>query len=121
MFEDLASAPWVGFDDTLAHLGSARWLREMLGDRQPVVSCNTMTGIARLVEAGLGLGILPCMVGERLEGLVRVRPPDPDWSAEVWLLTHPDVRDVARVRAVMDHFGEELVKLRPLFGGEARA
>jgi molybdate transport repressor ModE-like protein len=111
----LADRSWVGFDEGMAHLPSARWLAKTLGDRLPIVTCNNMTGIARMVEAGLGLGLLPCMLAERMPGLVRVAPPDSDWSTEVWLLTHPDVRDVSRVRAVFDVLAEELVKLRPVF------
>lgn len=117
----LADQPWVGFDEGMAHLPSARWLAKTLGPRAPIVTCNNVTGIARMVEAGLGLGLLPCMLGERMPGLVRVAPPDPDWSTEVWLLTHPDVRDVSRVRAVFDVLAEELVKLRPVFSAAVPA
>ncbi len=113
----LADERWIGFDDSLAHLGSARWLDALLAGRQPVAGSNVMLGVRQLVAAGLGLGILPCLEGDTVPGLVRVKEPEPDWHTEVWLLTHPDLRQTARVRAVMDHFGEELTKLRPRFEG----
>ena len=31
--------------------------------------------------------------------LVRLAPPDPAFTTQVWILTHPDLRQVARIRA----------------------
>jgi DNA-binding transcriptional LysR family regulator len=74
--------------------------------------------VKHMVEAGIGVGFMPCFMGDTSEKLVRVLDPSPDWDSQLWLLTHPDLRHVARVRAVMDHFGEELLRCRPLFEGE---
>ena len=35
-------------------------------------------------------------------GLVRLFPVDPPATTELWLLTHPDLRRVPRIRALMD-------------------
>jgi hypothetical protein len=36
----------------------------------------------------------------------------------MWLLTHPDLRQSARVRAFMDHAGAELLRLRARIEGK---
>lgn len=116
--DDLSTLCWVGYDEALSHLKAARWLTRLLGERKPCVRANTVLTIKHLIEAGVGLGFMPCFMGDASDKVVRVLDPEPQWNSELWLLTHPDLRNVARVRAVMDHFGEELGRLKPLFEGE---
>lgn len=115
---DPTACDWIGYDDSLAHLNVARWLARHLGERAPVVRVNTVLAVKSLVEAGVAVGFMPCFMGDASEHLVRLMNPDKQWESELWLLTHPDLRHVARVRAVMDHFADELTKCRPLFEGE---
>ncbi len=51
------------------------------------------------VEAGVGLAALPCALGDVHPELTRLS--DPVTAQEIWVLTHPDLRNAARVRAVM--------------------
>jgi DNA-binding transcriptional LysR family regulator len=48
--------------------------------------------------AGMGLAALPCFVGDQTAGLVRVPGCEPYSNYDVWLLSHPDLKDVARLR-----------------------
>ena len=48
---------------------------------------------------------------------MRLSPPNPDFSAGLWLLTHPDLRQSARVRAFMDFTAAEIVKQRKVIEG----
>jgi DNA-binding transcriptional LysR family regulator len=54
------------------------------------------------VRAGLGLAALPRCVGDPDPGLVRLGGPVAEMTSALWLLTHPDLRHVARVRAVRE-------------------
>ena len=69
---------------------------------------NTLLGLAEAVAAGVGLALLPCFVGAAMTGLARLCPPLPELSGELWLLTHPDLRNTARVRAFIDFVRERL-------------
>jgi hypothetical protein len=42
-------------------------------------------------------------------------------ASALWLLTHPDLRRVARVRAFLDFMAERLAEKRPLLEGRATA
>jgi DNA-binding transcriptional LysR family regulator len=42
--------------------------------------------------------------------LVAVSEPIPELSQPVWMLTHPDLRQTARVRAFMQFVGDALVQ-----------
>jgi len=39
----------------------------------------------------------------------------------LWVLTHPDLRNTARIRAMMGHLYEELGPKADLFAGERKA
>lgn len=53
------------------------------------------------VKNSVGLAILPCFLGDRERGLARIydRPSLPALNA--WVLAHPDMRNVERIRAFM--------------------
>lgn len=90
---------WVGPDDALAHLPSAQWLAGHVPDERVAVRVNTLRGLYDAVAAGLGLGWLSCPIAAGMPGLVQVRPPLPAFDTDVWVLTHPDLRKVARISA----------------------
>lgn len=95
-------AAWVGYDESLAHLPESLWLaRNAPGDRV-VLRCNSLTALTEAVALGIGHGLLPCYRADTDRRLVRVSGPKPVVRRELWLLVHPDVRQTARVRAVID-------------------
>jgi len=69
------------------------------------------------VAQGLGIGPLPCFIADQRPDLMRFLPPNPDFATGLWVLTHPDIRHVPRVRAFMDFCSNELTRQRALFEG----
>jgi len=61
--------------------------------------------------------VLPCFLGDTAPELKRLGPPLDGLASELWLLTHRDLRHVARVRAFMDFMDRTLRPMRPLFEG----
>ena len=79
---------------------------------------RTVAAMAQALESGLGRGALPCYVGDRNPRLRRLgMPVTPDGSA-LWLLRHPDLRDSARIKAVVERLLPALQPHIPLFKGE---
>jgi DNA-binding transcriptional LysR family regulator len=66
----------------------------------------------------MGVSFLMCASADRNPALVRIRPVEPGFGMDVWLLTHPDLRQNARVRAFMDHMAEALSSQRDLYAGD---
>ena len=89
---------WIAPDDSLAHLRQARWLREHVPAGKVAASVDSLLGMAAAVEAGLGAGMLLCLLADARPGLVRLADPDPALDTDVWILTHPDLRRVQRIR-----------------------
>ncbi|HTQ41932.1 MAG TPA: hypothetical protein VMI75_04175 [Polyangiaceae bacterium] len=71
------------------------------------------------VRAGLGLGLLPGMFAGGDAQLVRIGRPVA--MAEGWLLVHPDLQHVARVRAVIDTLADLARQDAGMLRGEAVA
>jgi DNA-binding transcriptional LysR family regulator len=53
---------------------------------------------ASAVENGLGLATLPCFVGDAIPGVIRIPGCESYSNYDVWMLSHPDLRDAARHR-----------------------
>ena len=49
-------------------------------------------------------------MGDTAPALRRVTAPEPGVGSELWLLTHPDLRNTARVKVVFDLISTELGK-----------
>lgn len=110
-------ARWVGYGDNLSGLMANRQLEHKFEDKQIVYRVNTVLGLAEAVAANIGLGYLPCFIGDRMPGITRVSEPLAEPLSHLWLLTHPELRDAARVRAFMTFVGAELVKQRRALDG----
>jgi DNA-binding transcriptional LysR family regulator len=114
----VAGQAWLAPDEALAYLPSARWLRHHVPESWVVGRANTLLGLRELARAGLGLAALPCFLGDVDPNLVRVGDPVPELAGALWLLTHEDLRHVARVRAVMDGLAASLVARRAVLEGQ---
>jgi DNA-binding transcriptional LysR family regulator len=112
---DGRDAEWIGFGDHLANLKAAKWLKEHGG--RVVYRLNTVLGLAEATAAGIGFGLMPCFMGSLNPGLTRITPPLDDVVEGLWLLTHADLRQTARVRAFMDFAGAEIAKRRKQMEG----
>ena len=113
----LVARPWVALGDHLGAAKAARFVRDRVATERIVYKLNTVLGLAEAVEAGIGIGPLPCFIADQRPTLVRLAPPNPDFSTGLWLLTHPDLRQSARVRAFLDFMAAEIVKRRRLIEG----
>jgi DNA-binding transcriptional LysR family regulator len=115
---DARQSDWVGFGDDLATLKAAKWLGEHAGERV-VYRISTVLGVAEAAAAGIGLALLPCFIGARTPGLRQLSAPIADLANGLWLLTHADLRQTARVRVFMDFAAVEIAKRRKVLEGRA--
>ena len=114
---DLSGQRWVSLADSFAAFKAVRYVREQGPPERMVYKVNTVLGLTEAVEAGIGIGPLPCFIADARPGLVRLAPPDPDFSTGLWLLTHPDLRHSARVRAFLDFVAAEIARQRKQIEG----
>lgn len=94
---------WLTLDDSLAHLGSVKWVRAHLPDVRVAMCTNNIHGLMIAARHGMGAALLPCFMGDSEERLQRLSDPIPEAGSAIWILTHEDLRHTPRVRAFMDH------------------
>lgn len=115
--QQLYGRRWVAPGEGLGALSVTRSITGHVRPERVVYRVSTVLGLAEAVEAGIGIGPLPCFIADRLPSLVRLGPPDPAWAADLWLLTHPDLRHAARVRVFLDFLAAEIAGRRALIEG----
>ena len=115
--KSLAGEDWIGFDESLAHLGSARWLAAEVPADRIVARADSLMAACALAREGLGIAALPCYLADPDARLRRVAPPIDAMASSLWLLTHPDLRRVARIRAFLDFTAAALTAQRGAFEG----
>lgn len=69
---------------------------------------GSSTGLLTSIRSGFGIGILPCIVADSEDDLIRCMPPMTDHGRDLWLLTHERVRDRPAVRTVVDFLYDRL-------------
>lgn len=111
---DTAKLPWPTYEEGMAHLLQARWIAKTVekdGVLSPV-ALNDAEAILQSVQAGLGRGLLPCIVADQISGLGRIHIEEPVFpEREIWLLTHPDLRHLARIASVLAWIETSIRKL----------
>ena len=109
---ELSRAPlslrWVGPEASLAHLASAKWIARHVPEEKVVLRVGSLVAMGQAVSMGVGVGWLLCPFGDAADGLERLVPPVPELDTQVWVLTHPDLRRVARIKALTDFLYEQL-------------
>jgi DNA-binding transcriptional LysR family regulator len=103
--EDLAGHDVLGFDDTMAAVPGAKWLAAHGAGAHVVLRGNSIMSVLNACLAGMGVTVLPCFLGDGEPTLVRVAPAVLG-SRPMFLVVHPDLARVARVRVVMDFIVE---------------
>lgn len=107
-----------GFAESLDHFRAARWLRANVDETAIAMRFDNTTAMAAAARAGLGIAILPCFLGDSAPSLRRIIEPDETLKTDIWVLTHPDLRQSAPVRAVLDFLFAAISSYRQHFEGE---
>lgn len=110
---------WICLGDQLGHVKAARYVRDRVAPERIVLKTSAVLGIAESIEAGIGIGPLPCFIGDQKPALKRLMAPNPDFGTALWLLTHPDIRQSPRIRTALDMLAAELGRHRKLIEGES--
>ena len=106
----IREAPWVAFERDASARVYDRWFRAHLGQSNVRVRVDIFNAKAAMLRTGIGVGVLPTFMEDRHPELVAVSAPIAELAQPVWMLTHPDLRRTARVRAFMQFVGDALAQ-----------
>ena len=100
-------------NESLAGMPANKWLRGHVAEKNIVACCDKLTGLYHMARQGLGLTIMPHYVAESDSDMVEVMKLPSECNHHLWILTHPDLRYTARVRAFMQFMYQETQGLLP--------
>ena len=110
-----AAHNWVAPDETLSHLAQAKWMRENIPEDRIVVRVDSLLGMVAAVLHGMGVGLLLCFLADDERDLVPLAEPVNELETDVWILTHPALKGVARIKAFTDFLYDRLHASDKLF------
>ena len=101
--EDLARHRLICHDNPESRAPFYRWLRAHVPDEAITFRITESEAAYEAVRAGLGIGFLPFRIGSTDPGLVEVMPPQSDWEAPLWIVTHVDLHRTLKVQSFLTH------------------
>ena len=112
--EDIAGHSVIEFDGDIRDHHAAKWLRSVAPTARVVARSNTVPGLLMTVKSGAGLAPLPMPLAMQEADLVSVLGPVPGLYSPIYLLTHPELRHMPRVRTFFDFIIAEIDSVRPI-------
>jgi DNA-binding transcriptional LysR family regulator len=113
--DDLRSHPFVGYIPDLIFAEELDYLPQIGSGLNLHVTSSSIIAQMRATVASAGLAILPCFMAAEEPRLVRVLPHVISINRTFWLIVHADLREVARVRAVIEFITGAVEQQRALF------
>jgi DNA-binding transcriptional LysR family regulator len=112
---DPAHGDWIGYGSAHGPLSRslARWWPQM----RQVYRTNSIISAHAAARAGIGLAALPCVLADCDPELVRATSLPEDFMLDLWLLTHEDLRNTARIRIFLDFMAAALAANADLLEG----
>jgi len=105
---DLEKAEWIALDESLAEHPSVRWRRQRYPKVQPRYRCNSVLSVAGSVVCGLGVGVAPMFLLKDHPQVRILEGPVAELETDLWMLAHPDIRHLKRVKLLFEFLRENL-------------
>lgn len=115
---DLAAHPLIGYVPDFIYAPELRYLDEVSPGLEPTIRSSSINAQHRLIAAGLGLGVLPCFIGDQDPGLDCLLCEEVTITRTFWLVVHRDMRKLARVATFMDWITALAEASQPLLLGQ---
>lgn len=114
----ITDLPWIGWEDGGDSIAFGGYFQRLKPRPPFVYRANSLLAQISAAEMGIGIAVLPCFAGDSSSKLRRIGAVDGSMSSALWLLTHPDIRRAARIKAFIDFISGALRKKRRLLAGE---
>lgn len=107
-----AGTPLIAMSKALGKVPDVEWLPSFAARANVVARSNGREPMATMAAAGMGLAVLPRIVGDATPGLRLLVTPSPAPRRPLWLGAHRDARSVPRMKACSAFLSESIGRLR---------
>lgn len=100
-----AELPWIGYTEGMRFLPQSRWITEQAARKGAALSAVRVSDAETLlqaIKAGLGTSFLPLFLAETEPELVRIDDGASECSRELWMMVHPELKGLARIRTAAE-------------------
>lgn len=99
----LVDHDFIGHDDLENRAPHYRWLVGQVPFERVVFRSTDSRVMEEALMGGAGLGFMGTREAAMHPDLVQVMPPQEEWTAPLWLVTHVDLHRTAKVQAFLTH------------------
>ena len=110
--------PWISWAPYCDAVITERWMSQHAPNAKTTYTVDSMALMLESVKQGYGIGFLPCIYGDSEPLLKRLRSVEPRFGQDMWILTHPDRRQLARVKIFMREMYEVFAQKASAFSGK---
>jgi DNA-binding transcriptional LysR family regulator len=99
---DLQTHDLIDVTAEMGEIPAATWMMRHAGGKPPITRSNSMGSLVHAVKASLGIGALPCTIGDTDHDLLRCSDDIEEARTTSWIVTRRELKDTPRVRAFID-------------------
>ena len=99
---DGAGSTLLALDSAFAGTPDDSWLQSILPRARTVFRSNSRDVQARMCAEGIGVAVLPLLLGDATAGIERIDLATEPTGRDTWIGYHRDLRRLARLRALLD-------------------
>lgn len=107
----------MGFDPAIDR-STDSWIAKHAPGARVLMRFVSMPVLVCAVQQGAGAAMLPCFIGDARPELVRIGDYFGERLVHLWVLTHPQLRGSARIRAFMQAARDFIERDRALIEGQ---
>jgi DNA-binding transcriptional LysR family regulator len=104
--DDFPHHRFIGADNDASRAPFHRWLRDRVAPENFTYRASDPIAMEAAIRAGAGIGFLSTYSAAHSADIVEVMPPQPEWEAPIWLVTHVDLHRTTKVQAFLAHIKE---------------
>jgi DNA-binding transcriptional LysR family regulator len=106
--QTLLECHWIGPDKHMGDSTLEAWMTQHDLDQQCHYRVDSMLGMQTAVCNSSEVAVLPCYLGDSDSRLKRLTNPLPELSVPLWILIHPDLRRVSRIKAFTETMADHI-------------
>lgn len=110
--DSLAGHQLILFANTRPFRRENDWIEARMDGAHVALRSDSVSAIYSATAAGTGIALLPCLVADNDRQLVRVPVEGAPEPRQIWQAVHKDLRDSARIRAVVEFIGKTMTPVQ---------